>query len=362
MLKHAMKQAIVASGLDRAARGLAGGPGAILMFHQVGPCRSESGWTANSGLTTAPDVLESFLDTLQGEGYALVTATEAVRRLLRGAGGRFAALTFDDGYRDNRALLLPLLQRRGAKATVYVTSGFIDRTAPMWWFGVEQAVAQSDRVTIRSGDRAHEFPTATAAEKTAGYEKIRAMFYGFTPAETRRAVDGLKRDHGVDCHAVADLLSMDWAAVRELDQSGLVEIGGHAISHGPLAAMSETEAWAEIDGGRRRIAEMTGRAPLALAYPYGIAATVSPRDIQLAASAGYESAVTTEARPLRAGDAARPHALPRIALGGSDDWVSLRIRLAGLGFGRSDDAGWYAAHRMAQGQNAEGPANRPSVS
>ncbi len=356
MLKRALKRAIVASGLDRAARAVAGGPGALLMFHQVGPALVEGGWSANDGLATDPGVLAGFLDTLRAEGYALVTATEAARRLRRGACGRFAALTFDDGYRDNHDLLLPILERYGARATVYVSTGFIDRTAPMWWFGVERAVAANDRVTIRTLDGAHEFATATAAEKTAAYETIRRMFYGFTPAETRASVDGLKRDFGIDCHEIADRLSMSWADVRALEQSGLVEIGGHTVSHGPLAAMTEAEAWAEIDGGRRRVAEATGHAPLAFAYPYGIAATVSQRDIGLAARAGFESAVTTESRPLRMADADRPHALPRIALGGSDDWVTLRVRIAGLGFERPGDAGWYAPHR-----NAEGPANRPSA-
>ncbi|MCK6449720.1 MAG: polysaccharide deacetylase family protein [Alphaproteobacteria bacterium] len=356
MLKRALKQAIVASGLDRAARAVAGGPGAVLMFHQVGPALAGGGWSANEGLTTDPEVLAGFFDTLLGEGYQLVTATDAARRLRRGEGGRFAALTFDDGYRDNHDLLLPILERYGARATVYVATGFIDRTAPMWWFGVERAVAENDRVVIRTPNRVHEFATATADEKTARYETIRRMFYGFAPAETRAAVEGLKRDFGIDCHEIADRLSMDWSDVRALDRSGLVEIGGHTASHGPLAAMTEAEAWGEIDGGRRRIAAMTGRAPLAFAYPYGIAATVSERDIGLAAKAGFESAVTTESRPLRSGDAERPHALPRIALGGDDDWVTLRVRIAGLGFGRAGDAGWYAPHR-----NAEGPASRPSA-
>lgn len=360
MLKLAVKQAIVASGLDRAARAVVGGPGAILMFHQVAPVPSAGGWSANDGLATDPATVELFLQTLREEGYALVTASEAARRLERGApngrtGGRFAALTFDDGYRDNLSLL-PILERHDAKATVYVATGFVDRTAPMWWFAVERAVQDHDRVTIRVGDHVRHFPAATHAEKTASYEQIRFLFYRFTPAETRSAVVGLKQDYGIDAYAIADALSMEWSEVRALDSSGLVEIGGHAISHGPLAAMSDDEAWGEIDGGRRRIAEMTGRAPTALAYPYGIAMTVSPREIRLAQAAGYKSAVTTESRPLRAADAALVHALPRIALGGSDDWVALRIRLAGLGFDRAGDANWYGAHG-----NAKGPANRPSA-
>ncbi len=331
MSKRVVKWAIAASGLDRCARALFGGAGAVLMFHQVTPRVRSGQWSATEGLKVTPGALESFIDTLQGEGYDLITASEAASRLAAGArGGRFAALTFDDGYRDNHDVLLPLLQRRAVKATVYVSAGFIDRGAPMWWFGVERALAENTRVQIRAGGGAREFPAATAAEKDASHARIGELFFGFTPGETREAVAGLKADHGVDCLAIADRLSMSWDQVRALGQSGLVEIGGHAISHCPLAAMNDAEAQGEIAGGRRRLAEKLGRAPVSFAYPYGVQATVGPRDIAQVKAAGFTSAFTTQSRPLLASDAAHLFALPRIGLGGDDDSTALRLRLSGI--------------------------------
>ena len=37
-----------------------------------------------------------------------------------------AAITFDDGYRDNLEIAAPILKRRGLPATLFVASGFID--------------------------------------------------------------------------------------------------------------------------------------------------------------------------------------------------------------------------------------------
>jgi peptidoglycan/xylan/chitin deacetylase (PgdA/CDA1 family) len=329
MSKRVVKWAIAASGLDRYARALFGGAGAVLMFHQV--ARRGAGWSATEGLKIAPEALESFIDTLEAEGYDLVTATEAARLLL--AGGkprRFAALTFDDGYRDNHDVLLPLLARRKVKATVYVSAGFIDRDAPMWWFGVERALARNPLVGIRVGAGLQEFPAATPEEKLQSHAAIGRLFFGFSPEETRLAVAGLKADHGVDSLAIADELSMDWGQLRALADSGLVEIGGHAVTHCPLAAMDEAEARAEIAEGRARLAEMLGRAPESFAYPYGAPTTVGPRDIALVRAAGYSSAYTTQHRPLLQSDAAHPHALPRIGLGGGDDSLALRLRLSGI--------------------------------
>jgi peptidoglycan/xylan/chitin deacetylase (PgdA/CDA1 family) len=338
MLRVAVKRALVGSGLDRAARLIAGGAGAILMLHRVADSGRDAGWRATDGLAVSAATLESFIDTLQAEGYDLVTVSEAAARLRHGSGRRFAALTFDDGYRDNRHALLPLLARRGAKATVYACAGFIDRSAAMWWFGVEQALARNDRVMIRLPTGPRWFPAATPAEKADSYELIQFQFLRFKPAEARRAMDGLKDDHGIDCLAATDDLIMTWEEVRELDRSGLVEIGGHAVSHSSLAAMDDAEARAEIEGGRARIAAAIGRAPASFAYPYGSRITVSPRDVALAEAAGYESAVTAQARPVAAADRARPFALPRIGLGGRDDWMALRVRLAGLSADPAPDA------------------------
>lgn len=331
MSKRVVKWAIAASGLDRCARALFGGVGAVLMFHQVTPRAPSGAWSATGGLKVTAAALESFIDTLQAEGYDLVTATEAAQRLAAGRqGGRFAALTFDDGYRDNHDVLLPLLRRRNVKATVYVSAGFIDRDAPMWWFGAERALAGNDRVQIRAGGALREFPAATPEEKAASHAAIGALFFAFTPEETRRAVDGLKADHGIDCVAIADELSMTWDQVRALGSSGLVEIGGHTVGHFPLAAMSETEAYEEIAGGRSRLAEKLGQAPLSFAYPYGVQSTVGPRDIAATRAAGFTSAYTTQPRPLLQTDAAYPFALPRIGLGGNDDSTALRLRLSGI--------------------------------
>ncbi|MCC6469352.1 MAG: polysaccharide deacetylase family protein [Alphaproteobacteria bacterium] len=331
MFKSAIKRALVGSGLDRVVRALAGGSGAILMLHRVGEPRRIDGWSATDGLAIGADTLDRFIDTLQGEGYELITVSQALERLRAGGTARrFAALTFDDGYLDNHQVLLPLLARRGARATVYVSAGFIDRTAGMWWFGVEEALARNDRVVIRLPSGPRWFPAATTQQKSSSYEEIQFLFFHLAPEQTRQAIAGLKRDHGVDCLAYTDALSMSWQQVRAMDQSGVVEIGGHAIDHSPLAAMDEAEARAEITEGRARIGQGIGRAPRSFAYPYGTRITVSPRDIALVQAAGYTSAVTTQPRPVTRDDAAHPFILPRIGLGGNDDWRALRVRLAGM--------------------------------
>ena len=40
---------------------------------------------------------------------------------------RLVAITFDDGYRDNLTVALPLLEKFGLPMTLFVTAGFVGR-------------------------------------------------------------------------------------------------------------------------------------------------------------------------------------------------------------------------------------------
>jgi len=48
---------------------------------------------------------------------------------LSGASSRLVAITFDDGYRDNLTVALPLLEKFGLPMTLFVTAGFVGAKA-----------------------------------------------------------------------------------------------------------------------------------------------------------------------------------------------------------------------------------------
>lgn len=95
----------------------------VLMYHAVGsPMPS-----ALADLTVAPDLLAEQLSALRDDGWALLGLTEALAA--HAAGGRVVALTFDDGFRDFAEAAVPALAAVGARATLYVPTRAIGRTA-----------------------------------------------------------------------------------------------------------------------------------------------------------------------------------------------------------------------------------------
>ena len=90
------------------------------MLHQVRP-RRDFGFQPNHHLEITPDFLRATLAYLRREKIDIVTMDEMHRRLVEhDFARRFACLTLDDGYRDNRDFALPVLREFDAPATVYV--------------------------------------------------------------------------------------------------------------------------------------------------------------------------------------------------------------------------------------------------
>src|SRR4051794_38654537 len=109
---------------DRWLRPLAQGCGVILTFHHVRPW-IEKAFAPNRLLEITPEFLDRVLATLDEMGFELASLDEVPARLREG-GRPFAALTFDDGYRDLVEHALPVLRRHAAPFTAFVTSDFAD--------------------------------------------------------------------------------------------------------------------------------------------------------------------------------------------------------------------------------------------
>jgi peptidoglycan/xylan/chitin deacetylase (PgdA/CDA1 family) len=109
----------------------------ILGYHGIGsaPLKDDL-----SMLVVAPSRFEGHIELLGEAGFRFCTVADLAAR----AGGAepppgWAAISFDDGMRNNHSIALPILRAHGIPATVYVTIGFIDGMSP-WVSGGEGAM------------------------------------------------------------------------------------------------------------------------------------------------------------------------------------------------------------------------------
>ena len=236
-----------ASGLHRLARALTRGRGLILTFHRVRPAEPEAGaYAPNRGLEITPLFLSLVIDVVTREGFELVSLDEAGRRLVEHDGRRFAALTFDDGYRDTLDVALPILELRRAPFTVYCAPAFIEGGARLWWLELEEAIRRLETVeigTVRLSAR-------TPAEKSAAFNKIYWLLRRLPEGDLLKTVGSLARRAGVESEALRDGLFMGWSEVVRLSRHPLATVGAHGLTHRRLAHCSAPEARTEMAGSK----------------------------------------------------------------------------------------------------------------
>lgn len=104
----------------------------ILMYHVIAP--------GPNNLYVPPEELEAHLIYLAKQGYHGITLQRLYDHFNEGAPlpERPVVLTFDDGYADFDTAALPLLQKHGFTATLFVITGYVGDPGYITW---EQAQA-----------------------------------------------------------------------------------------------------------------------------------------------------------------------------------------------------------------------------
>jgi peptidoglycan/xylan/chitin deacetylase (PgdA/CDA1 family) len=322
--------AMRATGLHKALA--APGRGVIFALHRVRPFSPATpGYAPNRLLEVTPEFLDAALKRI-GERFEFVTLAEAARRL-REDGPPFAALTFDDGYRDTRDAALPILERHAAPATVFLAPGLIERTARLWWLELEEAIRRLEAVELRLGENLLRLPAHDAREKSAAFERVYWALRARPEAELLDAVAALASKAGVAGAALARDAFLTWDEARAFAAHPLIAIGAHSLTHRRLAQWPAEVARAELCGSRAALEARLAVKVNSFAYPVGDPTSAASREFRLAVEAGYEIAVTTRPGMLFPEHAAHLLALPRVSLNGLwQDLGYLDVLLSGAPF------------------------------
>jgi peptidoglycan/xylan/chitin deacetylase (PgdA/CDA1 family) len=322
-----------ASGLHRLAGPALRGEGVLLALHHVRPWRfAAPSFQPNRLLEIAPGFLDELIGGVRRLGFDLVTIEEALRRL--GEGGRpFAALTFDDGYRDLAEHALPVLERREAPFVAYVTTGFADRTARLWWRELEESIRRLERVSIARQGLSIDLKTASLGQKAAAFNQI---YWALRAGGEQRLLDvvsDLAAEARLDPVGLIADNCMDWNEIGALSRHPLATIGAHAVTHRMLAKWPLEVARDEMAQSRRAIEARIGMPVRHFAYPVGDPTSAGRREFELARELGFASAVTTRPGMLFSEHASHATALPRVSINGHwQDIRAIEVLLSGAPF------------------------------
>lgn len=237
-----------------------------LNYHRIGEAQASSFdrslWSADA---------EAFAEQLRFCKSQLdIISPSDLPHVLAEKRGRYAMVTFDDGYRDNYELAFPILRQAGVAATFFVASGYIDSPTLPWWDEVAWMVRTSQRGGLELSpwlDR--PLPFDEPNREMAILALLRR--YKAMPAEnTQRYLDAIAAAAATGrCGDHAnDQLWMTWDMLREMKAAGMT-IGGHSVTHPVLSRMSPQEQRHEILECGRRLADELGEPMQCFSYPVG---------------------------------------------------------------------------------------------
>ena len=177
----------------------------VIMYHRFIEQDSEKGV---HGTWMPITMFEKHLRLMKWLGYETLTFRDLadkgfIHRLQYGK--KYLMITADDGYQDNLTRMLPLLEKYGYKAVVYVVTG---EGYNRW--DVEHPTNPDTKVSLMSGEQ-----------------------------------------------------------VKALAASGHVEIGGHTLTHPRLSKLTPEQQTHEIQENKRQLEALLGHPLLSFAYPYG---------------------------------------------------------------------------------------------
>jgi len=320
------------SGLASAVAPRLAGIGTILMLHRVNDEQpTELG--LNSHLAITPGFLDAVLTMMKRMGYAFVSMDEAVERVARGtAGGRFAAITLDDGYLDNLTHALPVFESHDVPFTIYIAPALTERRVGLWWEMVEDIVTRRDWLVYLTDKGKVSLDCSTREGKLEAARRLQDYLTTDVPEQDQQAwlaeLLAPGRSGGAGARGPE---MMNWDEVRRIAAHPLGSIGAHTVNHYNLRRLSAGEAEREIAASRDIIAIETGTPPRHFAYPYGYEKAVGEREVRLVREAGYASAVTTRHGMLQAEHRNHLHALPRLSVNGRYQQIGyVRTMLSGL--------------------------------
>ena len=211
-----------------------------------------------------------------------------------------AVITVDDGYADFFEVGFPVLHELGLRATVFVTTGFIDGQLYLWPDRMRALLetAPTGTYSLSGKWEGQQVQLRTADEREEAWNRLADQLVFRRESEREQALTDLADSLGMraDSLDMTPYKAMTWAQLRELTEAGF-EIADHSHGHGNLPLMSDEEIRSDLSQSRSLLETKLGIRVRSFAYPNGTKKDYDARLVGLLQHLGYENAVLSVPAP-----------------------------------------------------------------
>lgn len=218
-----------------------------------------------------------------------------------------AVVTFDDGYEDTLTQAVPVLERYGIPATIYVSTSLLGDEHGPFEFRLAEALRNRSGRSISLPDLDLDLPDSIPGTPERAYRMLRQ------PAKWTSSNDRNELLSAVEDGVKSGIPMLNEEDVQELSEHRLVTIGAHGHSHVPLTTLTGTELMDNIGNCATILRDLIGKPIKHFSYPYGAYDEIIKRAVQ---NSGMMTSVTTAPTTIPFDDIERRQAaIPRIDAG-----------------------------------------------
>jgi peptidoglycan/xylan/chitin deacetylase (PgdA/CDA1 family) len=195
---------------------------------------------------TTVEQFRAFVEYYLEHGYQFIGLDDLLGGLR--PSGKYALISFDDGYFNN-ALALPVLDDHRIPAVFFISSDHVSQNKCFWW-----DVLYRER--IAQGATPAQVYGEGRRLKTLSTERIERKLVAAFGAKAFQPRGDIDRPFAPE-------------ELRALARVPSVRLGNHTANHAILTNYSPDEVQAQIARAQESLTAMTGVRPCAIAYPNG---------------------------------------------------------------------------------------------
>jgi peptidoglycan/xylan/chitin deacetylase (PgdA/CDA1 family) len=194
-------------------------------------------------------------------------------------------ITFDDGYRDNYELALPVIQDLKVPAIFFIATGAIESREVGWWDTIAYLIKRSPLKQLTLRGRTWDLEGCREGA-------IRELQHWMRTKKAETTIYFLE-ELSMACDVpmpTSDESSpelMSWDEIRDAQAKG-VAIGSHTHTHRVLSTLNLADQFEEFRSSKEILEEKLGRTVHSVAYPVGGHIDCHFETSGLAEQCGYE--------------------------------------------------------------------------
>jgi len=255
----------------------------IFMFHRVLP---ENQWDFyDRHLVITPRHFESVLLFLK-QRFSIIDLSQWHRCT---EPERYCAITFDDGWVDNKTYALPILRKLDLPATIFLPVNFIDNGAPFWFELLDALIRNNQLKTIIDYFSTKDLISHKEyASKSQLYfdlvEKLKRLPYPEIVQVLKSASHDITESPNISFQRAL----LTWNDVKEMGDFK-ISFGSHGMNHAIFPPLSDKDKYEEIAHSRKILENKKINFNNIMSFPNG---SYDQRVLDITHEAGYALMVT----------------------------------------------------------------------